>query len=107
MLGSAELRIPFRVPPAHGRAFDVVGVGLNSIDLLRVVAEYPSSNSKQRLQRFARLPGGQAATAMIACARLGWRARYIGSFGDDEHGRLSRQSLDSEGVDTSAARTVQ
>src|SRR5260370_3631127 len=43
---------------------------------------------------------------MATCARLGWRARYIGSFGDDELGALSRESLTGEGVDISAARTV-
>jgi sugar/nucleoside kinase (ribokinase family) len=83
-----------------------VGFGLNSLDLVTVVAEYPVSNTKQRLQRFARLPGGQMATATAACARLGWKARYIGSFGDDEFGRLSRESLTQLGVDVSASRTV-
>jgi sugar/nucleoside kinase (ribokinase family) len=100
------LKIPFVLSPAASKPFDVVGFGLNSIDLVSVVAEYPSSNTKQRLQRFARLPGGQTATAMTTCARLGWRSRYIGSFGDDELGALSREGLVSEGVDISAARTV-
>jgi sugar/nucleoside kinase (ribokinase family) len=100
------VRIPFRVPAAGTRAFDVVGVGLNSIDLMTVVAEYPRSGSKQRLQRVARLPGGQIATAMVTCARLGWSARYIGTFGGDELGELSRRSLTAEGVDLSAARTI-
>ena len=100
------LKIPFSISPPGSKPFDVVGFGLNSIDLVSVVAEYPASNTKQRLQRFARLPGGQIATAMATCARLGWRARYIGSFGDDELGALSRESLTSAGVDISAARTV-
>jgi sulfofructose kinase len=100
------VRIPFSVPPPAAHPFDIAGLGLNSVDLVAVVAEYPISNSKQRLQRFARLPGGQIATAMALCARLGWRARYIGSFGDDELGRLSRESLTREGVDIGAARTV-
>ena len=100
------MRIPFRIPSRDDREFDVVGFGLNSIDLVMVVAEYPAANTKQRLQRFARLPGGQMATAMATCARLGWRARYIGSFGDDDLGALSRDSLTSVGVDISAARTV-
>jgi sulfofructose kinase len=100
------VRIPFPIPAPSSRPFDVVGFGLNSIDLITVVAEYPASNTKQRLQRFARLPGGQMATATAACARLGWRARYIGSFGDDELGVLSKQSLTGEGVDVTAARTV-
>ena len=75
----------------------------HNLDLVAVVAEYPASNSKQRLQRFARLPGGQMATASAVCARLGWRASYIGVFGDDELGRVSRESLVSAGVDVSAS----
>ena len=106
LLACRVVRVPFQIPPAGSKAFDVAGFGLNSIDLVSVVAEYPASNTKQRLQRFARLPGGQIATAMATCARLGWRARYIGSFGDDELGALSRESLAREGVDISAARTV-
>src|SRR5215208_1390320 len=83
-VASERVRIPFTIPAPGTRPFDVVGFGLNSTDLLTVVAEFPVSNSKQRLQRVARMPGGQIATAMVTCARLGWRARYIGSFGDDE-----------------------
>jgi len=100
------VRIPFGIPHLGSRPFDAVGFGLNSIDLLTVVAEYPASNTKQRLQRFARMPGGQMATAMAVCARLGWNARYIGAFGDDDFGRISRASLMALGVDITAARTV-
>jgi sulfofructose kinase len=99
------VRIPFRVPPAGSKPFDVVGVGLNSIDLVAVIAEFPHTNTKQRLQRVAHLPGGQMGTATAACARLGLRARYIGSFGDDDLGARSRESLLAVGVDISAART--
>ena len=100
------MRIPFPIPSPGSRPFDVAGFGLNSVDLVAVVAEYPASNTKQRLQRFARLPGGQIATAMAACARLGWRSRYIGSFGSDDLGAFARASLVEAGVDVSAARTV-
>ena len=100
------VRIPLRIPAPGSRPFDVVTFGLNSLDLLTVVAEYPASNTKQRLQRFARVPGGQMATAAAVVARLGWKARYIGAFGDDEFGALSRESLTSLGVDISAARTA-
>jgi sugar/nucleoside kinase (ribokinase family) len=79
---------------------------LNSVDLVAVVAEYPESDTKQRLQRFARLPGGQIATALTVCARLGCKSRYVGSFGDDELGRFSRESLVREGIDLTASRTV-
>lgn len=100
------MRIPFAVPSPGTRPFDVAGLGLNSVDLVAVVAEYPALNSKQRLQRVARLPGGQIATAMATCARLGWRARYIGRFGSDDLGAISRDSLEREGVDISASATM-
>ena len=87
------VRLSLNIPQARDRPYDVAGFGLNSVDLLAVVAEYPALNSKQRLQRVTRLPGGQIATAMAACSRLGWRASYVGSFGSDDLGTLSRESL--------------
>jgi sulfofructose kinase len=101
-----NVRMGLHIPKPDSRPFDVAGFGLNSVDLLAVVAEYPASNSKQRLQRFVHMPGGQIATALTVCARLGWRARYIGAFGSDDPGVLSRNSLLEDGVDLTAARTV-
>jgi sulfofructose kinase len=98
--------MPFAVPRTEGRQFDVVGLGQNSVDYVAVVAAHPAPNSKNQLAQFAYLPGGQVATAMVTCSRLGWRTRYIGSFGDDTSGALSRESLLAESVDISAARTV-
>jgi sugar/nucleoside kinase (ribokinase family) len=43
---------------------------------------------------------------MVCCARLGWRARYVGRFGSDEIGALGLASLTSEGVDVSATQQV-
>lgn len=100
------MRLPFRLKPPGLTAFDVVGLGLNSIDLVAVVSEYPPPNSKQRLDRFERLPGGQVATALSVCARLGWTASYIGRFGGDDLGELSRTSLTGLGIDVSGSTTV-
>lgn len=100
------MQIPFSLLPADTRPYDVVGLGQNSVDQLAVIAEFPRSNTKHRIDRFARLPGGQVASAMVCCARLGWRARYVGRFGDDELGRVGLASLSDEGVDVSAAQTV-
>src|SRR5206468_525937 len=52
------------------------------------------------------MPGGQIGTALTACAKLGLKATYIGSFGSDPLGAMSRQSLVDAGVDVSGARTV-
>ena len=71
-----------------------------------MLREFPTGNSKQRIERFARFPGGQVASAMVCCARLGWRARYLGRFGSDELGEIGRRSLTDEGVDVSAAEVV-
>lgn len=95
------MKLGLPIDPPGRRVFDVVGLGLNSIDLLGVVPEYPPPNTKQRLLRHARLPGGQVATAMVTCARLGLRAKYLGKVGSDEFGRLAIESLVQEGVDTS------
>lgn len=46
-------------------------------------------------------PGGQVATAIVSCARLGLRTKYIGTIGDDLRGQIQRQSLEGTGVDTS------
>jgi sulfofructose kinase len=100
------MRIPFAIPAQATRAFDIVGLGQNSVDYVASTSSFPVPNSKARLERFAVLPGGQVATAMVACARLGWRTRYVGAFGDDEAGRIARDSLSHEGVDVSAAKTI-
>jgi sulfofructose kinase len=100
------VRLRLTLPSPAGKPFDVVTLGLNSVDLVTVVREYPARNSKQPLDRFERLPGGQMATAAAVCARLGWRARYVGSFGDDDLAVIGRDSLTREGVDVSAAWTV-
>ena len=94
--------------PARGRRpFDAVGFGLNTTDLLAVVAEHPRPDTKQPIQRLARSPGGQAATAMVTCARLGWAARYIGRFGGDANAAEGRESLRRDGVDLTAAGSVE
>jgi sulfofructose kinase len=100
------VRLSLKLPRADDRPFDITGFGMNSVDVLAVVAEHPAVNSKQRLQRVTRLAGGEIATALTTCAKLGWRASYIGAFGGDDNGALSRQSLVDAGVSVADSRTV-
>ena len=44
-------------------------------------------------------PGGQVATALTTCARLGLRARYIGSVGNDSWGKAQLASLEKENLE--------
>ena len=92
----------FNIPFPNNTPFDVVGMGLNSIDFLSLVSEYPASNSKTEILRFARSGGGQVATAMVALSRWGVKTKYIGKVGDDELGQLSLESIRQEGVDVSS-----
>ena len=73
---------------------------------MAVVAEYPASDTKQRLQRFARpwradrdRPGGVREAGVEARATSAASAATSSA-------RLSRESLIAEGVDISAARTI-
>lgn len=78
--------------------FDVVGVGLNATDTMLVVPHFPAYAGKVPYQAEVVSPGGQVATAMVACARLGLRAKYIGTVGDDERGRIQMESLRGTGI---------
>jgi sulfofructose kinase len=78
--------------------FDVVGVGLNATDTLLVLPRFPAYAGKLAYEEEILSPGGQVATAMVACARLGLRVKYIGTVGDDERGRIQMQSLLASGV---------
>jgi len=79
--------------------FDVVGVGLNATDTVLMVPHFPAYGGKVPFSREFYSVGGQVATAVVTCARLGLRAKYIGTIGDDERGRIQLESLQSSGVD--------
>ena len=79
---------------------DIVGVGLNATDTLIRVAHYPDSGSKVEVRSASVLPGGQVATAMVACQLWGLRARYVGKLGDDDAAALHAEEFRKAGVET-------
>jgi sugar/nucleoside kinase (ribokinase family) len=101
------MRIPLALPAIAGSAFDIVGFGSSSLDVYAVVAEFPQSGSKHRLRKHQRSPGGQTATTLVGCRRLGWRARFVGALGGDDEGRIVREALTGEGINTTGAWTVE
>ncbi len=80
-------------------AFDVVGLGVNALDLIAVIDGFPAPDSKVPIRDFDVQGGGMTATAMVACARLGLKSRYIGKIGTDLWSRLSLRLIAKEGVD--------
>ncbi len=79
-------------------AFDVVGVGLNATDTLILLPRFPAYGGKVPFERELLSPGGQVASAMVTCARLGLRAKYIGTLGDDKRGVIQLESLRASGL---------
>ena len=78
---------------------DVVGVGLNATDTLIPLPEYPASGAKVAFHSADILPGGQVATAMVACQTWGLRTRYVGKVGDDSAAALHRSEFARLGVE--------
>jgi sugar/nucleoside kinase (ribokinase family) len=98
------MRLPLAIPAE--KDFDAVGFGLNAVDHLIVVPEYPQFDTKLRFTEHRRSAGGQTATAMVALQRLGMRTAYAGRFGSDDAGVFGRESLAKEGVNLDHAETI-
>jgi sulfofructose kinase len=79
--------------------FDVVGVGLNATDTLILLDHFPPYAGKVPFSQEILSPGGQVASAMVVCAALGLRVKYIGTVGDDLRGRVQLESLRGLGID--------
>jgi sulfofructose kinase len=87
------------------QSFDVLGIGLNATDTLIVLPEFPPYAGKVPFTEEILSPGGQVATAIVSCARLGLKTRYIGTIGDDLRGKIQWDSLEYTGVDVSGVIT--
>jgi sulfofructose kinase len=90
----------------NGRS-DVVGLGLNAMDYITVVEKFPQPLTKVRIREIRLEPGGQVATALVTCRRLGLTVRYIGSVGSDDLGRRQLSSLVDAGIDTAWVRIAE
>jgi sulfofructose kinase len=88
------------------RDFDVFGVGQNALDRVCAVDGLLQLGEKRALPECRELPGGQVATAVLTCARLGLRCAYAGKVGDDAARELVLAPLREAGVDLSGVRTV-
>jgi sugar/nucleoside kinase (ribokinase family) len=84
-------------------AWDVVGLGENSVDDVYRIPASAGPNLKLPISAHHISYGGQVATTLTTCASLGLRAAYIGAFGENAHGAGIRAALEQRGVDTSHA----
>ncbi|MGB9181912.1 MAG: PfkB family carbohydrate kinase [Pyrinomonadaceae bacterium] len=99
------MQFPFNL--VQEKEFDCVGFGLNAVDYLVVVPEYPAFDAKMRFIEHRQSAGGQTASAMVALQRLGMRAAYAGRFGSDAEGLFGLSTLRDEGVNVDYAEVVE
>jgi sugar/nucleoside kinase (ribokinase family) len=69
------------------------------MDTICVAPVFPRPQTKTRLRQLRVEPGGQVATALTTCARLGLKTRYVGSVGADSWGQAQLSSLKEENLE--------
>src|SRR6187401_79295 len=90
------------ISAAGSTGVDFAAVGEISLDTFARGAGASAHQSKNSVNDIVDLAGGQAATAAVACARLGWRARWIGAVGDDSAGEYALSALKHDRVEIHA-----
>jgi sugar/nucleoside kinase (ribokinase family) len=85
---------------ATARKFDVVGLGVSTLDFLQVVDELPADEVVQQARESLIQGGGPVATALVALARLGSRTAMLDKLGDDWRGALILDEFRRERVCT-------
>jgi sulfofructose kinase len=75
-------------------------VGHASVDHHFEIDTFASQPTKTPAKSYRMIPGGMAANAAVAMARLGAQARLLGRLGDDETGAFVRQAVQECGVHT-------
>ncbi len=83
---------------------DVVVLGSANADLVITVDRRPGAGETVLGGEVRVLAGGKGANQAVAAGRLGARVSFIGCVGDDDHGRLLRESLQDAGVDVTWLR---
>jgi sulfofructose kinase len=99
------MHFPLTLPA--NKPFDAVGFGLNAVDHLIVVPEYPAFDTKIRLLEHKQSAGGQTATAMVALRRLGLKTAYAGRFGSDPEGLFGLQTLKDDDVNVDFTEVIE
>ena len=99
------MRFPFTL--SESKDCDVVGFGLNAVDHLIVVPEYPAFDTKTRFVEHKMSAGGQTASAIVALQRLGLKTAYAGRFGSDPEGHFGFAAIKDEGVNVDFAEIIE
>ena len=84
----------------------VAVVGSANADLVLDIDHRPAPGETVLGSDVVVTPGGKGANQAVAAGRLGGDVTFVGCLGEDENGRLLRDSLTAAGVDLSGLRVV-
>lgn len=87
-------------------AYDIIGIGVSTLDILTVIDEFPATEGVQRAYESLLQGGGPVATAMVASSKLGAKTAMIDRLGDDWRGKLIMEEFIEFGVDTNYINIV-
>jgi sugar/nucleoside kinase (ribokinase family) len=95
---------PLFEPARADARYDVVGLGEISIDTVARIDRWPRIGDKAPLSSWREQPGGQLATAVLGCARLGLRTALLGAVGRDDTGERALAAHAEAGIDLEGVR---
>ncbi len=84
----------------------IVGIGANVFDTLYNIPTYPTEDTKMRATASKSAGGGPVGTGLVAAAKLGASAAYIGVLSDDNGGRFLKEDFEKYAVGTEYIRVV-
>lgn len=84
----------------------ILGLGGVTTDQIGLVDHIPGADEVIRLQGYRVEQGGMAATALVAAARLGAQAEFLGAVGDDANGSHALERFAAQGVATPRVRVL-
>ncbi len=85
----------------------VVGIGACVMDTLITVPSFPKEDTKLRALSSKIAGGGPTATGIVACAKLGIPAGFIGTLAADNSGKFLLEDFAKYGVDTSLVKRME
>lgn len=85
---------------------EIIGIGSSVYDTLMVIGQYPTEDTKLEGIETKVQGGGPCATALVAAAKLGESAAYMGTIGNDPFGTYMVEDMNFWGIDTSATKYI-
>jgi sulfofructose kinase len=88
------------------KRFEVIGLGLATVDILTPLSRLPQSDEVLSVRRIALQGGGPVATALVTLARFGARTAYLGAIAQDPWSRIIIDDFTHSGVDYSISPRI-